>query len=228
LEPAGWRIVTQAYVKKFATTQYTLVNSIEEGGENSEVYLDVTCISSSIHFNRFKQRQDAFRRAFRDVRSRMGTQFGARGAVAFDAYVHLLKQFAHQVPGNALTAFQATCIGMFTIQIHHYQLKPGTSIAMSLFAGFLKFCIYFYHDHMVGPAGHMPNYRRCAIDVSNGGRWLTRVNTQWRSELYFMQAEVDMKTRPDERVNVAHSLVPEKVAAQAHRVWSHGFKNTAA
>lgn len=222
-----WNLVGQTQVHKFASTQYTLLGNFEkEDGDAAEVYLDVTCIESPLHFTRFKSRQEAFRKVFTDVRFRMEAQFGGHGAVAFDGYIHLLKAFAAKVPGNALTGFQATCIGLFTLQIGHFRLKPMQSIALSLFEGFLRFCFVFYGD-AARPANmcwksHY-HYRTCGIDLSSGGRWLPRMSLCWRSELYFMAAEAKMLTRPDERVNVVHSLDPVRVSAEAHALLTRAF-----
>mmetsp|Transcript_70714 Transcript_70714/g.133512 ORF Transcript_70714/g.133512 Transcript_70714/m.133512 type:complete len:664 (+) Transcript_70714:137-2128(+) len=225
-----WRLVGQTQVHKFASTQYTLLGSFgdDEEGDSTEVYLDVTCIESPLHFTRFKSRQEAFRKVFTDVRFRMEAQFGGHGAVAFDGYIHLLKAFAAKVPGNALTGFQATCIGLFTLQIGHFRLKPMQSIALSLFEGFLRFCFVFYSDTARPTKMYWKphyHYRTCGIDLSEGGRWLPRMSLCWRSELYFMAAEVKMMTRPDERVNVVHSLDPVRVSGEAHALLSRAFLN---
>jgi hypothetical protein len=135
-QKGNWRLVGQVQVHKFASTQLTLLGSFpedtaepagepegepagqaESSGSNSEVYLDITCIESEVHFDRFKARQEAFRTAFSEVRRLFEAKFGIDGALAFDVYVHLLKAFAAKVPGNTLTGFQATCIGLFVLQI---------------------------------------------------------------------------------------------------------------
>lgn len=161
----------------FASTQYTLLGifSDEKDGDTTMVYLDIACIESPMHFSCFKQRWEAFRTVFTDVRVHMNAQFSAQGALAYDARIHLLKGFAAKVPGDALTGFQAMCIGLFTLQIGHYRLKHSRSIALSLFEGFLRFCRYFF-------GGTPPNtklyyhFHTCSIDVGNGGRWLPRMN----------------------------------------------------
>lgn len=217
LKKGPWRIVGQVQVHKFASTQFTLLGSFEEdGGSSSEVYLDITCIEHSLHFNRFKKRQEAFRKVFLEVRSRIEVEFAQQGALAFDAYIHLLKAFAAKIPGSALTGFQATCIGLFVLQLGYFRLKH--SIALSFFEGFLRFCLMFYGEI---PQGW--HYRQHAIDLTGGGRWLTRMSTAWRTEMYFMHAEMKMHTRPDERVNVTHSLEPERVAAEALALLSRSF-----
>jgi len=221
LTEKGWRVVGETHVHKFATTQYTLL-----GGDAREVYLDVTCIGQAVHFERFKRRQEAFRRIFLETRHLLESQFAAQGALAFDAYIHLLKAFAAKVPGNALTGFQATCLGLFTLQIGHYRLKPTQSVALSLFEGFLRFCAGFFGE----PVGMLPNmasfnYRHCAIDLGVGGRWMPRMDHSWRSELYFMAAEATMRTRPDERVNVCHSLDPASVSTESQLLLRRAFAN---
>jgi len=238
LKKGPWRMVGQVQVHKFASTQFTLLGSFEEedgSGQASEVYLDITVIEQKVHFNRFKSRQEAFRKVFMEVRSCIEAQFNAQGALAFDAYVHLLKAFAAKVPGNGLTGFQATCIGLFTLQIGHFRMKPTQSIALSLFEGFLRFCVSFYSDVLRPelcwpPLGgrHTWSYRQYAIDLSVGGRWLPRMSTSWHSELYFMTEEVKMHTRPDERMNVTHSLDPTRVSMEALALLNRAFFPTPA
>jgi len=184
--------------------------------EGCDVYLDVTCIEDPVHFRRFEKRQEAFRSVFAEARGRVEGHFGPQGALAFDAYIHLLKAFAAKFPGNALTGFQATCIGLFALQIGNFRLKPTHSLALSFFEGFLRFCLSFYGEWSC-------HYRRYAIDLSKGGRFLERMNTSWRSELYFMCAEESMRTRPDERMNVAHSLDPALVCFEAWALLDRAF-----
>lgn len=219
-----WQLVNTMQVHKFASTQYTLHGSFEEAEDADKVYLDVTCIESPLHYDRFKQRQEAFRKVFTDVRYNMEETFSSQGALAFDAYIHLLKAFAAKVPGNALTGFQATCIGLFTLQIGHYKFKSNQSIALSLFEGFLRFCRFFFGERSPSTPHTYWHYHYCTwgIDLS-GGRWTPRMSLCWRSELYFMAAEVRMKTRLDERVNVLHSLDPARVAAEAQALLSRAF-----
>jgi len=221
-----WGFLVASQVHKFATTQYTLIGVFEdENGCSSEVCLDVTCISRAVHFDRFRKRQEAFRKVFSGARSRMASQFGEQGALAFDAYIQLLKAFAAKVSGNALTGFQATCIGLFTLQTFHFRLKPTQSMAMSLFEGFLRFCAIFYSEAPYGPTVYSlaANYQRCAIDLSSGGRWSRRTEHSWRSELYFVAAEEELRTQPDERMNVVHSLDPARVAAEAQSLLCSAF-----
>mmetsp|Transcript_965 Transcript_965/g.2765 ORF Transcript_965/g.2765 Transcript_965/m.2765 type:complete len:462 (-) Transcript_965:165-1550(-) len=221
-----WKLSGETQVHKFATTQYTLIGVFEdENGCSSEVCLDVTCISRAVHFDRFRKRQEAFRKVFSGARSRMANQFGEQGALAFDAYIQLLKAFAAKVSGNALTGFQATCIGLFTLQTFHFRLKPTQSMAMSLFEGFLRFCAIFYSEAPYGPTVYSlaANYQRCAIDLSSGGRWSRRTEHSWRSELYFVAAEEELRTQPDERMNVVHSLDPARVAAEAQSLLCSAF-----
>lgn len=220
LKKGPWRLVGQVQVHKFASMQYTLVGQIDEDGVKQDVYLDVTCVEQPLHFSRFKSRQEAFRAVFTDVRLRMEAQYAVHGALAFDAYVHLLKAFAAKVPGNALTGYQATCIGLFTLQVGFFRLTPTQSLALTLFEGFLRFCVTFYGD---APAAM--NFRTCAIDLSSGGGCLPRMNQCWRSELYFMTAESQMQVRPEERMNVAHSLDPPRVAAEARLLLERAFSN---
>jgi len=222
-----WERVNMTQVHKFASTQYTLLGSFadEKDGDATKVYLDITCIESPLHYSRFKRRQEAFRTVFTDVRYYMEAQFAGQGALAYDAYIHLLKAFAAKVPGNALTGFQATCIGLFTLQIGHYRFKHSQSIALSLFEGFLRFCRYFFAEtHQNNSPFWQYHYHTCGIDLSGGGRWIPRQNLCWRSELYFMAAEVKMNNRLDERVNVLHSLDPVRVTAEAQSLLLRAFQ----
>jgi hypothetical protein len=194
-----------------------------------QVFLDVTCIEQPLHFKRFQRRQEAFRNFFSTVRSKIEQWFDWHGALAFDSYIHLLKAFARKVndvQGNVITGFQATCLGLFVVQIGHFRCNSQQSIALALFEGFLRFCVSFFGD-TVRPPG-MPcwpsySYRHMAIDLSGDGRWLPRMNSSWLTECYFMAAEVNMKTRPDERVNITHSLDPRAVSIEAHNVLERAF-----
>jgi hypothetical protein len=189
-----------------------------------EVYLDITCIEMGIHFDRFQRRQEAFRQVFGEVRNSIEKQYDWQGALAFDSYIHLLKAFASKI-GNAITGFQATCIGLFTVQIGHFKFKSQHTIALSLFEGFLRFCFSFYGDwqHCFPGWQNTYSYRQCAIDLTLGGRWLPRMTSSWPTELYFWSAEGNMRTRPDERVNVTHSLDPGRVAVEALALWNRAF-----
>jgi hypothetical protein len=208
-----------------------------EKSKSEEVRLDLTCIDSPMHYIRFKERQDAFQRAFTLARRRMERRFGVSGALSFDAYIHLLKAFAANVPGSALTGFQATCLGLFTLQLGLYELIPGpgpeiqtvfkaegsSPSALTLFECFLRFCVTFYGE--VGPHhwAHLRGHRHCAIDLAFGGRLLPRFGPYWRSEMYFMDAEARLQTRPPERMNIAHSLVPQAVANLAKQALADCF-----
>jgi len=241
LKRGSWQMVGQVQVHKFGSTQFTLLGSFGEESDaekkcNAEtdaspkqVYLDITCIERSAHFSRFKQRQQAFREAFTFGRSSLEARWGAQGALAFDAYLHLLKAFAAKVPGNTLAGFQATCIGLFTLQMGYFRLKPTHSIALSLFEGFLLFCYHFYGEAVrPSPCWQIMSYRQCAIDLTGGGRWLPRLCSNWRSELYFMKAEETMQTRPHERMNVTHSLDPVRVSAEAMKLLQRAFSSSVA
>lgn len=229
LEKGSWRKVGETQVPKFAVTQYTLRGFTQSTQSTqlscAEVSLDVTCISEATHFARFKRRQAAFHRIFLETRSRLEAQFGIQGAMAFDAYIHLLKAFAAKVPGNSLAGFQATCLGLFTLRANHFRLRPTQSIASSLFEGFLRFCAVFYAEPPYRPSVHWQatGYQHCAIDLSGDGGWLPRVNNSWRTELYFMAAEAEMQVPPDERMNVTHSLDPVRVAAEAQSLLFRAF-----
>lgn len=242
IDKGCWRVVGEVYVHKFASTQFTLVGSpdreeygtigkvnedcsqVEERANDApqEIYLDITCIEHPRHYKNFKKRQEAFQQVFFDVRLLMESQYSEKGALAFDAYIHLLKAFAAKVPGNALTGFQATCIGLFTLQIGHYRTKFTQSLALSLFEGFLLFCTQFFgawYDGLPGPQ----NYQHFALDLCSGGRWLQRQWTGWRSEIYFVAAERSLGNRLNERMNIAHSLEPEIVAKEAQSMLCRAF-----
>eukprot|EP00932_Pfiesteria_piscicida_P010371 SRR837773.21295.p1 GENE.SRR837773.21295~~SRR837773.21295.p1 ORF type:complete len:248 (-),score=25.54 SRR837773.21295:170-913(-) len=197
----------------------TLKKSKQQKGF-TEVYLDITCIEDREHCKRFNLRQKAFRDVFSQVRRNVEVQFGSQGSLAFNAYIHLLKAFAARLPGNSLTGFQATCIGLFTLHMGHFRLKRTHSIALSFFEGFLQFCSLFYGDQ---PQSWTCNYRQFAIDLSGGGRWMYRQSSSWRSELYFWDAEEKMECLTAERVNVAHSLDPQLVSREASRMTERAF-----
>lgn len=225
-----WKVVRSQQVPKFASTQFTLVADVEEQGVNAEVYLDLTCITSMTHFLRFKQRQEAFRRSFGASRWRMEARYKARGALAFDAYIFLLKAFAARVPSNALTGFQAICIGLFALQLppaafSFFRMSRYHPTGMALFEGFLRFVFAFYSDR--DPSQGLPGYRECSIDISQPGsplgRLMPRFNPHWRSEMYFMDAECQLESRPCERVNITHSLIPSIVAMEAKATLARGF-----
>lgn len=239
LKRGPWQMVGQVQVHKFGSTQFTLLGSFGEELDSDEkssgassagpkqVYLDITCIERSAHFSRFKQRQKAFRDAFTLGRHNLEARWGAHGALAFDAYIHLLKAFAAKILGNSLAGFQATCIGLFTLQMGYFRLKSPDMLALSLFEGFLLFCYHFYGE-TVRPhsSWHIMSYRQCAIDLTGGGRWLPRLCSNWRSELYFMNAEDAMQTRPHERMNVTHSLDPARVSVEAMALLQRAFSQT--
>jgi len=228
-----WKLVGQVQVHKFSSTQFTLLGSFdEETGESEEakekVYLDLTCIENPLQFNRFKKRQEAFRKVFLQVRKQLEAKFGMEGSLAFDAYIHLLKAFAAKVPHSAISVYQATCIGLFTLKIGHFRLKRSLSLALCFFEGFLRFCYQFYSDTETPFAfdGNALGYRRQSIDLSNG-RLLARQITSWRSELYFRSVEINqLSTRPDEWMNVTHSLDPPQVSMEALQLLERSFPVT--
>eukprot|EP00913_Durusdinium_trenchii_P035978 g33662.t1 len=211
--------------------------------KQEKVYLDLTCIESPVQFQRFRKRQEAFRKVFLQVRKQLEAKFGADGVLAFDAYIHLLKAgihanssvrqlqilclkaFAAKVPHSAISVYQATCIGLFTLKIGHFRLKRNLSLALCFFEGFLRFCYQFYldHDTPVVIGGTPLGYRRQSIDLSNG-RLRARQSTSWRSELYFRSVEIgQLQTRPDEWMNVTHSLDPQQVSLEALQLLERSF-----
>eukprot|EP00439_Symbiodinium_sp_Y106_P036368 s4833_g4.t1 len=227
LEKDTWKLVGTVQVHKFSSTQFTLLGSFDEqkDPEFKKVYLDLTCIESPVQFNRFKKRQEAFRKAFLDVRKSIEENFAEQGTLAFDAYIHLLKAFAAKVPRNAISVYQATCVGLFTLQIGHFRLRQSLSLALCFFEGFLRFCYQFYldTDTPVVLGDTALGYRRQAIDLSCG-RLLPRISTSWRSELYFRNLEErQLSTRPDEWMNVTHSLDPQQVSKEALGLLKRAF-----
>mmetsp|Transcript_41510 Transcript_41510/g.129091 ORF Transcript_41510/g.129091 Transcript_41510/m.129091 type:complete len:533 (+) Transcript_41510:59-1657(+) len=211
-----FELVNQTSLKKFVTTQFSLRTFCSgTGASHSEVWLDLTCICSPLHFERFKGRQEAFRQAFRSARLQLEASHGVSGAMAFDAYIYLLKAFAAKVAGNALSGFQATCLGLFALQLHLYQLRCSQPTGLVLFECFLRFCSSFFEDYPADHCMRLRSYQCCAIDLSLGGRLLPRFSNKWRCEVYFLGVEVQLGTKMNERMNVAHSVVPEAVCAAA-------------
>lgn len=191
--------------------------------ERTEVYLDITCIETKLHFDRFQLRQEAFRRVFLETRMHYEAQLGNKGCLAFDAYVHLLKAFAAKVPATALTGFQATCIGLFILQRGYVQPRANQSYALSFFEGFLQFCVSFFGDPTWN-AEERPHFRSHSIDLSKT-RYQDRVSRSWQTELYFSEVEEQMNTRPDERMNVTHSLDPTRVSMEALALLQRAFSS---
>mmetsp|Transcript_20522 Transcript_20522/g.47070 ORF Transcript_20522/g.47070 Transcript_20522/m.47070 type:complete len:537 (+) Transcript_20522:133-1743(+) len=233
MSKGNWKMVQETKVVKFSTMQYTLLGNFFSEEESSDkdadpVYLDLTCIEKPLHFKRFKKRQEAFRRAFFDVRKQMEAQYAGLGVLAFDAYIHLLKAFAGKVPGNALTGFQATCIGLFTLRINFFRLRPNQSIGVAFFEGFLRFCVQFYGEAPRLPGGFCfpgANYRNFAIDLSHG-TWMPRRELCWRSEMYFqaVEAKLGLNAQAQDCVNIAHSLDPARVCAEATSLLQRAFQ----
>jgi len=211
-----FELVSQTSVNKFSTTHFTL-RALMEGDSPSEVSLDLTCIDSVPHFERFKGRQEAFRQAFRAARGQLEASNGACGAMAFDAYIYLLKSFSAKVEGNALSGFQATCLGLFALQLHLYELRCCQPTGLVLFECFLRFCCAFFADSHPNRCMQLRSYRYCAIDLSLGGRLLPRFSNKWRCEVYLLGVEVQLQTKINERMNITHSVVPEAVFAAAKK-----------
>lgn len=217
-ENGGWTLVSQTFVPKFCTTQFTLkgwVNDDQDYGERAEVWLDLTCIDSRPHYNRFKGRQEAFQHIFKSVRENLAFRFGTAGALAFDAYIYLLKGFATKVPGNAMTSFQATCFGLFALQLGLYELKCCQPTGLVLFECFLRFCSVFFNDEPANQWSRFRGYKYSTVDLSFNGRLLPRFSSKWRCEAYFLSVEVQLGIKFADRVNIAHSLIPSAVCAAA-------------
>eukprot|EP00437_Effrenium_voratum_P054304 CAMPEP_0181525658 /NCGR_PEP_ID=MMETSP1110-20121109/69080_1 /TAXON_ID=174948 /ORGANISM="Symbiodinium sp., Strain CCMP421" /LENGTH=466 /DNA_ID=CAMNT_0023656467 /DNA_START=32 /DNA_END=1434 /DNA_ORIENTATION=- len=215
-----WKLVGQVQVHKFSSTQFTLLGSFEADGESNEneVYLDLTCIENPTQFRRFKKRQEAFRKVFLQVRSHLEATFAEQGVIAFDAYIHLLKAFAAKVPQNAISVYQATCIGLFTLRIGHFRLKQSLSLPFASSKAFSGFATTDTETPCtIGDTAL--GYRRQSIDLS-AGRLLPRQNPSWRSELYFRGVEAK---QPDEWMNVTHSLDPLQVSMEALELLERSF-----
>jgi len=213
----GWTLVNQTHVPKFATTQFTLKGCVNDDktNEKAEVLVDLTCIGAYPHYTRFKRRQEAFQHTFKSVREQLVFRFGTAGAIAFDAYIYLLKGFATKVPGNAMTSFQATCFGLFALQLGLYELKCCQPTGLVLFECFLRFCSVFFNDEHANQWSKLRGYRYSTVDLSFAGRLLPRFTSKWRCEAYFLSVEVQLGIKFTDRVNIAHSLVPSVVCAAA-------------
>jgi len=209
------KLVLETSVSVFSATQYNLRGTFRGDHLADEVWLDITCIESQIEFERFRCRQEAFRQSFRAARYQLETSYGADGALAFDAYIFLLKAWAGKVQKNGLSGFQAVCIGLCALQFHLDQLRCCTPTGLILFECFLRFCVVFFSDSEELSWKHLRGYRYCAIDLSLGGRLVPRISRKWKCELYFMEAEAQLQTKQSERSNVGHSIVPEVVGAAA-------------
>mmetsp|Transcript_62800 Transcript_62800/g.138159 ORF Transcript_62800/g.138159 Transcript_62800/m.138159 type:complete len:621 (+) Transcript_62800:179-2041(+) len=212
---ANFELKSKTILHKFETTHYTLKGTFADEEHSDKVWLDVTCISSVLEFERFKRRQEAFRQCFRAARAQLESSLGIDGVLAFDAYVFLLKYFASTLPSNALSSFQAICIGIFVVQLHLYQLKACRPTGLILFECFLRFCSSFFSDARCPSWRRLRGYTHCAIDLSLGGRLLPRLSSKWKCEIYLLAGEVQMQTRVGERMNVAHSIDPEAVCKAA-------------
>jgi len=203
-----WKLQNMTNVPKFAITQFTF------SGNSEQFWLDMTCIDKVDHYNRFKRRQEAFMYTFKMVRASLEGAFGRNGALAFDAYIYLLKAFAHSLPSNIITSFQATCFGLFCLQLKLYELKCVEPTGLMLFECFLRFCSTFF-DGSMEKAAMMRNYRYNVVDLSLGARMLPRTSRKWQCEAYFLSCEVGLQTNPSERVNIAHSIDPAAVCKAA-------------
>ncbi|CAL1168586.1 unnamed protein product [Cladocopium goreaui] len=248
-----WKLVGQVQVHKFSSTQFTLLGSFdEETGESKEakekVYLDLTCIESPLQFNRFKKRQEAFRKVFLQVRKHLEAKFGMEGPLAFDAYIHLLKAFAAKVPHSAISVYQAvkggntvhdffqsSCSDKEDVEecISSSQIRRKTGRAGRLLSqAELVPCPLLFRrlsqdtETPFAFDGNALGYRRQSIDLSNG-RLLARQITSWRSELYFRSVEINhLSTRADEWMNVTHSLDPQQVSMEALQLLERSFPVT--
>uniref|UniRef100_A0A7S4VUM8 Uncharacterized protein n=1 Tax=Alexandrium monilatum TaxID=311494 RepID=A0A7S4VUM8_9DINO len=219
--PPEWRRLQSRLVPRFAVAQWTLVN-------RAGVHLDLTCINDAVHFEQFKERQVAFRRVFWQMRMLMQVKYSMEGAMAFDAYIYLLKAFAAFVSRSALTSFQATCLGLFVLQqgeVERHAHRAAAPAALSLFGRFLVWCRMFFADGVRRKSGrHHQGYRVCAIDLSGeGGRLIERQNLRANAELYFANVELHLGAAPSEWLNVLHSSDPKAISAKARLAYEHWF-----
>lgn len=130
--------------------------------------------------------------------------------------MYLLKAFASKVPNGALSGFQALCLGIFALQLRLYELSGlSTPTGMALLECFLRFCCVFFSKNHSNECQRLRSHRYCAIDISLGGRLLPRMGKKWRCEMYNMGIEVQLQTTTDDRINIAHSIVPEVVHTAA-------------
>lgn len=219
-------LIAQTSVPKFATTHFSLRGTAGgstgdkkgRAGGFTQVGLDLTCISSRLEYERFQCRQEAFRQNFAQARSVLQERFGGEGAHAFDAYIFLVKAFSAKVPCNALSAFQAVCLGVFCIQLRLYELSgsfaPSGAVLLECF---LRFLTTFFSDTCPSESEKLRSYRCCAIDLSLGGRLLPRMSHKWKCEVYDMFVEVRLQTTLEERLNIARSLAPKVICCAAKK-----------
>jgi len=216
---AGWRHEQATVVPRFAVSQWTLVNA-------AGVHLDLTCFTDEVQFNRFRERQMAFREVFWQTRQYMQTAYQSVGILAFDAYIYVLKAFAAVVSRSAFTSFQAVCLGLFVLQ-HSRQQKMLVPSAPWLFNNFLCFCNSFFGGKGSG------NYRKgsrsrqwCgsqAMDLSGRGRLMPRLSHRARAELYFVSAEERCQAPVAEWQNVLHNSDPETICEAAETALQDWF-----
>jgi len=181
------------------------------------VHLDLTCISDAAHFLQFKERQAAFRYVFCRARQQFQAKYNVLGALAFDAYIYLLKAFAAFVSRSAFSSFQATCLGLFALQRADLpKLAPAqVPNAIFLFERFLRFCRMFFAEKP-GRKGQKPHgFRHCAIDLSGEGHLTRRVNLRACAELYFGDVECSFRVPPQDWLNVLHNSDPKTISAKA-------------
>jgi len=220
---SDWRQVQARLVPRFAVAQWTLVSQMG-------IHLDLTCISDAAHFQRFKERQVAFRQVFWQMRQHMQLKYGVLGGVSFDAYIYLLKAFAAFVSRSAFTSFQATCLGLFVMQrtvLNKQQLQlPPTAIF--LFERFLRFCRVFFSAEggprrKAGRQQAAQGHRVCAIDLSGEGRLMHRYNPRSCAELYFADVELHFRAPASEWLNVLHSSDPKVICSKARMALDRWF-----
>lgn len=219
----NWTLLNQTHVPKFAITQFTLLGNSDGhvlgNGQTThkthQPLLDLTCIDQADAYHRFKRRQEAFMHTFKHVRANLAYNYGQNGALAFDTYIYLLKGFAQKLPANAMTGFQATCFGLFCLQLGLYELKCCEPTGLLLFECFLRFCSTFFFDGATEKTSKLRNYKHNAIDLSLGARMLPRMSTVWQCEAYFLTCEVQMQVESSGRVNIAHSVDPRAVCIAA-------------
>jgi len=209
-------------VQNLRMSQYTFLCNSLDAEKVPDIQFDIIVVSTDRDFQCLKGRQEAFRKMLRNQRDQMHASHGDGGILAFDAYIYLLKAFAATVPEDALSSFQAICLGLFVVKLglHEQVLSLGLSTAkeptgLILFECFLRFCgVYFANQWNSNQK--MKNYRFSALDLS-AGKLAVRSSSGSTPEAYFVTDEVyTLQTRTEERMNVAASMKPKLIHDAAH------------
>jgi hypothetical protein len=237
LTSEGWEVMNSCMLARFGTHQFTLRHPQGE-------LLDLTFVSTKEHFALFEARQKAFRKSFESARDRLTLHFKERGGQIFDAYVHLLKCFA-SFGGMSSFQGVCTGLFLLHYELHRWesipgglqQPKPENLRALPLFERFLHFIATFFTgscsamcseawqalrsktQHQEYPPleliSGMGGCSQWVLDLDSN-RWVPRKSRYWFAEMYFMDVEESFKVPPNERMNVAHSVVPSVVQGNAN------------